>query len=70
MGKQRKYLDRGRKIELEGRPFKVDWSTLLGAGRSAVQKGRADEAAFLSEFMWEGVNPAVVTPAQRRLTTR
>ncbi|SLN05208.1 hypothetical protein FM103_19375 [Corynebacterium xerosis] len=61
MRKQRKYLDRGRKIELEGRPFEVDWMTLLGAGRSAVQRGRADEAAFLSEVMWEDVDPAVVT---------
>lgn len=62
MSKQRKYLDRGREIELEGRPYEVDWVTLLGAGRSAVQRGRADGAAFLSEVMWEDVNPAVVTP--------
>lgn len=62
MGKQRKYLDRGRKIELEGRPYEVDWVTLLGAGRAAVQRGRADETAFLSEVMWEGVDSSVVTP--------
>lgn len=62
MGKQRKYLDRGRKIALEGRPYEVDWVTLLEAGRSAVQSGRAAEATFLSEVMWEGVDPAVVPP--------
>lgn len=62
MARQRKYLDRGRQIALEGRPYEVDWMTLLGAGRSAVEKGRADDAPFLSEVMWKGVNDAVVTP--------
>lgn len=64
MGKQRKYLDRGRRIALEGRPFDVEWLTLLGCGRSAVQKGRADDAPFLSEVMWEGISlPPTPRPA-------
>ncbi|MDN5685845.1 MAG: hypothetical protein L0G94_04065 [Brachybacterium sp.] len=56
MGKQRKYLDRGRRIRLEGRPMDPDWMALLGAGRNAVLEGRADEAPFLSDVMWEGVS--------------
>lgn len=57
MSRQRKYLDRGRKIQLEGRPIEPDWSLLLGAGRSAVQKGSADACRYLSEVMWEDVLP-------------
>ena len=55
MGKQRKYMDRGRRIALEGRPCEVEWMTLLGNGRSAVVNGRADDAPFLDEVMWEGI---------------
>lgn len=57
MSRQRKYLDRGRKIALEGRPIDPDWMTLLGAGRSAVQRGSADTCRYLSEVMWEGILP-------------
>lgn len=62
MGKQSNDLDGGRLIRLEGRPVEPDWLTLLGAGRNAVQKGRAAAASFLSEVMWEGVDREVVTP--------
>ena len=62
MGKQRKYLDRGRRIALEGRPYRVEWLSLLGFGRLAVQNGRADEAPFLSEVMWEGCSSVSPTP--------
>lgn len=55
MGKQRKYLDRGRRIRLEGRPFGADWWELLGAGRSAVISGRADACRYLDEVMWEDI---------------
>ena len=56
MAKQRKYLDRGRRIALEGRPYEVEWFELLGLGRLAAQNGRANSAPFLSEVMWEGVS--------------
>lgn len=62
MGKQRKYLDRGRRIRLEGRPMEPDWLTLLGAGREAVREGTADSCRYLDEVMWEGVDPMMVTP--------
>ncbi|MGP9582503.1 hypothetical protein [Brachybacterium sp. AOP35-5H-19] len=62
MSGTRKYLDRDRTIALEGRPYEVDWVTLLGAGRSAVQRGRADEVPLLSEVIWEDMDSAVVTP--------
>lgn len=62
MARQRNCPDRGRRIALEDRPYEVDWLTLLRAGRSAVQKGRADEVSFLSGVMWRGVDDAVVTP--------
>lgn len=62
MGKQSEYLDRDRTIALEGRPHEVDWLTLLGAGRNAVQKGRADHVPFLSDVMWRGVDDTLVTP--------
>lgn len=62
MSKQRKYLDRGRKIALERRPFRPDWMTLLGAGMTAAHKGRAGMTPYLHQVMWEGVDPMVVTP--------
>lgn len=62
MGKQSEYLDRDLTIALAGRPYEVDWLTLLGAGRNAIQKGRADDVRFLSDVMWRGVDDAVATP--------
>lgn len=55
MAKQRKYLDRGRRIALEGRPYEVEWLSLLGMGLSKARDGRADTVPFLSEVMWEGI---------------
>lgn len=55
MGKQRKYLDRGRRIALEGRPYRVEWLNLLGFGRLAVNEGRDASAPTLAEVMWEGI---------------
>jgi hypothetical protein len=59
---QRKYLDRGRSIPLEGRPFRIDWMLLLGAGLSAAHKGRTEQAPFLEQVMWAGVDPKVIHP--------
>ena len=55
MGKQRKYLDRGRKNALSGRPYEVDWLDLLGLGLRPARDGRANTAPFLSEVMWEDI---------------
>lgn len=56
MNGTRKYLDRGRRVALEGRPYAVDWWDLVGLGLAKGRDGRADDAPFLSEVMWEGVS--------------
>lgn len=64
MGAQRKYLDRGRRIPREGRPYAVEWLTLLAVSLVKGRDGRADDAMFLSEVMWEGVSgPRFPRPA-------
>lgn len=57
MSGARKYLDRGRRIWLEGRPTEVDWMTLLGVGRTMVRGATPAPAAPrrpLEPVMWEG----------------
>ena len=62
--RQRKYLDRGREIALEGRPVVPDWKLLLRLGRRAVKKRRGDAGEFLDEVMWRGVaRPRTLRPA-------
>jgi len=63
MNKQRKYLDRGRRIALEGRPYRVEWLTLLSLGRRAVKQGRDGSAPTLAAVMWEGMT--ALSPTHR-----
>lgn len=62
MGKQRKYLDRGRRIALDGRPYRVEWLTLLDLGRQAVKQGRDGSAPTLAAVMWEGITSLSTSP--------
>ncbi|WP_394217122.1 hypothetical protein [Brachybacterium vulturis] len=61
MSEQRKCLDRGRKIALEGRPYEVKWRPLLELGMTAVRDGCADTAPPLAEVMWEDATLAYLT---------
>lgn len=61
MSEQRKCLDRGRKIALEGRPYEVKWPTLRALGMTAVRDGCADTAPSLAEVMWEDATLAYLT---------
>lgn len=51
----RKFLDRGRRVPLEGRPLSPDWDQLLYLGMRAVEKGRADDSPYLSAVMFEDI---------------
>ncbi len=52
----RVFLDRSRKVPLEGRPLLVDWHVLLHVGMKAVERGTAD-TPWLSSIMWTGISP-------------
>lgn len=57
MSGTRNYLDRGRRIWLEGRPTEVDWTALLGVGRNAGRGASPAPGAPrrpLDPEMWEG----------------
>ena len=62
MTRQRKYLDTKRRVLLQGRPIYPDWGLLLHLGKRAVDRGWADEAPFLSDVMWRGINEGGVWP--------
>ena len=53
MGKQRKYLDRGRQIRLDGQPVRADWMDLLMYGARAAMTDSATPARYLEETEWE-----------------
>lgn len=56
MAQQRKYLDRKRRVPLNGRPIEPNWFNLLHKGFHAVENGWAEKAPYLSDVMWQGVD--------------
>lgn len=62
MAQQRKYLDKKRRVPLDGRPIEPDWYNLLHVGIRAVEKGWADKAPYLEEVMWEGIYEPGISP--------
>lgn len=51
----RVFLDRSRKVRLEGRPLYVDWSELLYVGMAATDSAQC--GPFLSSTMWINIYP-------------
>lgn len=65
MGELRTYLDRGRKLWLQGRPVGPDWMALLRAGSNEVRRNSpapGPGARPLDRTMWETEGAGVYFP--------
>lgn len=62
MRRSRKYLDRGRRLELHGQPLEPDWPALLHMGHRVVETGRAGTAPYLADVMGAGIAPQRISP--------